>query len=97
MVIDGTTIVLLSVGGGTFAAAFIAGMVKLVPKLWNGKTPADPQMLPLSRKEVEVTFMRKDTCELERRSTAKAITNIERDVRLLVRHFSIQRPEDEED
>lgn len=96
MPIDGTTIVLISLGGGTFAAAFIAGVVKFAPKLWNGKTPSDPQLMPLPRKEVEVTYVRKDTCELERKNIHGTLVNLERDVRLLVRHFNVQRPEDEE-
>ena len=96
MPIDGTTIVLISLGGGTFAAAFIAGVVKFAPKLWNGKTPSDPQLMPLPRREVDATFVRKETCDLEREHFHTTLVAVQRDVRLLVRHFNVQRPEDEE-
>ena len=94
MAVDMSTMILIGGGAGTFAAALVAGVIKFLPKLWNGKVPIDPQMLPLPRRDIEGTYVRKDTCDLEHRHVNEMLTEVRRDVRLLVMHFDVQPPDD---
>lgn len=92
---DITNTLLVSGAVGTGGAAFVVMLIRLVPRIFNGRP--DPRKQPVLRGEIEDKYMRIDVCAMSREALGKSVEDVRRDVRLLIRHFGIAHPDGDED
>lgn len=93
---DMVAVTMIGVGAFAGGTTITLAAIKLVPKLLNGRTPA-PEDMPATRKELaamERRVVHTDVCDTARAGLGNQMSEVQKNVRALMRHFKVQPPEE---